>query len=634
MPAKYSHAKKRLNARDPARKNGSASSNNKNGSMFHGHAHRNPNPHLERSISQTMNATITAVSELERAISRILLLRYEHDICRLYSTRLHNIALIYVPKLVLDCIDLTSPGWVAANADCDEIKDFFRGAIAMDLRQAGERVATKSVLWSYTALRHFALSNNVPICQKRGLHSLRLLPHFQGLRAHLDVLEAMPIASFAKPTHLPSLDEGLELIEDDLSRKKNKPVPAWDDWRLKLRIGYERLVDTLWQVSKEFDIRGYGNVLREKLTTKWCDCGCSTDHLGEVCERTVREEEEESGIRSGKGREWDGRGSGVYGWQTEDEEDVWDMELDFGGIEPDECDGLDPEMTIGELMEWRYFKAEKAKELGNKAFRNGDFETAIKQYSSAYDIEPELPHYQLNLAAAHLKLSNWIAAEKACNKALAQHRSGKGYWRRAKARRMQGRTVEAVKDLRNVLKIQPGNTDALTELMSIMPSAAADMALRARSRSPSPGFSSSSNAPSASAGSSSGGDSSVNGSGSGSGSGSGCGNGSSSKNALHSPPTTSTSADTSTTNGNTNTNFTTNLPFQLSDLDTRKLRLYTQPLQVEMPIINGSGASKGGNRKGKENGGSGGGGGPTFEIQLETYTYPTWDRCKVQHVSR
>lgn len=63
--------------------------------------------------------------------------------------------MLYLPKLMLDCIDLTSPGWVAANADCDEIKDFFRGAIAMDLRQAGERVATKSVLWSYTALRHF-----------------------------------------------------------------------------------------------------------------------------------------------------------------------------------------------------------------------------------------------------------------------------------------------------------------------------------------------------------------------------------------------------------------------------------------------------------------------------------------------
>lgn len=38
------------------------------------------------------------------------------------------------------------------------------------------------------------------------------------------------------------------------------------------------------------------------------------------------------------------------------------MDLDFGGLEPEECDGLDSEMTIGELMECRYFKAENAKE--------------------------------------------------------------------------------------------------------------------------------------------------------------------------------------------------------------------------------------------------------------------------------
>ena len=44
---------------------------------------------------------------------------------------------------------------MAANADGEEIKEFFRSVIAMDLREAGERVATKSVLWSYTALRQF-----------------------------------------------------------------------------------------------------------------------------------------------------------------------------------------------------------------------------------------------------------------------------------------------------------------------------------------------------------------------------------------------------------------------------------------------------------------------------------------------
>lgn len=42
---------------------------------------------------------------------------------------------------------------------------------------------------------------------------------------------------------------------------------------------------------------------------------------------------------------------------------------------------------------------------GNVAFRKGDFEVAVQHYEAAHEIEPELPHYQLNLAAAHLKLN-------------------------------------------------------------------------------------------------------------------------------------------------------------------------------------------------------------------------------------
>ncbi|TDL25853.1 hypothetical protein BD410DRAFT_896049 [Rickenella mellea] len=628
MPMKYSHVKKRSASATP-RKSTKSSSN----LPYPGQSHRNPTPHIDRSISQAM----TAVSELERAISRILILRYEQDICRLYSTRLHNVALVYLPKLMLDCIDISSPGWVAANAECDEIKDFFRGAISMDMRQAGERVATKSVLWSYTALRHFAMSNNVPICQKRGLHSLRLLPHYDALKAHLDTLNAMPVATFAKPTHLPSLDESVELLEEDLSRKRNKSGPAWDNWKMKVRIGYERLVDTLWSVAREFDVRGYGLILREKLTTKWCDCGCSTDHLGEVCERTVREEEEESGVRPGKEREWDGRGSGIFGWQTDEEEDIWEMDLDFGGLEPEECE--DPEMTIGELMEWRYFKAERSKELGNKAFRQGDYEVAIKRYTDAHDTEPELPHYQLNIAAAHLKLQNWMQAEKACNLALSQHKSGKGYWRRAKARRMMGRIADATKDIRAVLKIQPTNTEAIAELLELVPSEATTLKPRTLSRgaskvpesvslSSSTASASSSSATSSASGSSasaSRGPGSPNGSTSSgrkgkgktksNGNGNGHADGISQGTSSSSSPTYTHELDTSIFRPTTKP-YSKPLPFDLVDLDFRKLRISTIPLQVEMPVLGPSA-----NGKGK---------GPSFDMRIETYSYPTWERCKVQ----
>lgn len=46
------------------------------------------------------------------------------------------------------------------------------------------------------------------------------------------------------------------------------------------------------------------------------------------------------------------------------------MDLDFGGLDAEECDGLDQEMSIGELIEWRYFKAEKAKESVSPLYEN------------------------------------------------------------------------------------------------------------------------------------------------------------------------------------------------------------------------------------------------------------------------
>ena len=82
-------------------------------------------------------------------------------------------------------------------------------------------------------------------------------------------------------------------------------------------------------------------ILRKKLTTKWCDCGCSMSHLGKVCKHTMSEEKEEAGKHAGKEREWDRRESGVWGWQIKDEEDVWECRLDFGGVEPDKCEGVE-----------------------------------------------------------------------------------------------------------------------------------------------------------------------------------------------------------------------------------------------------------------------------------------------------
>jgi hypothetical protein len=152
MPAKYSHVKKRPTG--SKKKAATTTSSNINGGKDNGkdpHNHKRLPTHIDRGISNAM----TAVSQLERAIARIFLVRFEQDIARLFSTHLYCVALIHLPTFVMRCITVGGPGWVAHNAECEEIKDFFRSIVSMELRQAGERVATKSVLWSYTALRDF-----------------------------------------------------------------------------------------------------------------------------------------------------------------------------------------------------------------------------------------------------------------------------------------------------------------------------------------------------------------------------------------------------------------------------------------------------------------------------------------------
>ncbi|KAF8340492.1 uncharacterized protein EI90DRAFT_3035761 [Cantharellus anzutake] len=435
-------------------------------------------PHLRHPKPKTGPEAELA---LERTISRILLHRFEYDIARLFSTHIHCVALTELPRLIQSALIIATPGWIALNANSDDVKDFFRGALALDLRQAGERVATKSVLWSYTAIRHFAVSHEVPLCGQRGLHSHLLLPFHDHMRVHLKTLERGGAPVLSKPYHLSSTTSGLKSLETYCtSRVKSTPpgkLPkGWLNWKVKIKEGYDRMVETLWEVAQEFDVRGYGLVLREKLTDKWCCLGC----LGTVCEPSVRSCDQHKSSAAGKGkeREWDGRGAGVIGWETENEEDSWKTDLDFGGLpideldthrdESDDIENIEGAMSVGELMEWRYIKAEREKEKGNAAFKRGDYRIAVEHYEKAHSIEAEIPHYQLNLAAAHLKLGNWMQAEKACGVALRQQKSTKAYWRRARARKMMGRLAESEEDLRSILVLQPSNEEALIELASMM----------------------------------------------------------------------------------------------------------------------------------------------------------------------
>ncbi|RPD54825.1 hypothetical protein L227DRAFT_555742 [Lentinus tigrinus ALCF2SS1-6] len=585
MPAKYSHVKKRQSPKKQAKRDQNPHQHKHHEHDHdHGHAHTHayPGPQVDRCVAHA-----TAMAKLERTISRILLIRFEQDIARLFSTHLYYVALQHLPTFVIRCITVGGPSWVAANTECDEIKDFLRGALSMDMRQAGDRVATKSVLWTYTALRHFAKSQGISICERGGLHSVQLLPHHAALVAHLASLKAHHPPPFSKPPHLGPMTAGIREIIVACKTKYGKGT----DWQEKVREGYDRLCELLYRIASEFDVRGYGLLLREKLTEKWCDCGCSTDHLSEVCERTVRMEEEESGVRSGKEREWDGRGTGVSGWETEDEEDLWHVDFEMPGETKHD---LPDEMSVGELMELRYMQAEREKEQGNVAFKKGNFLTAIERYKAAYRIEPELPHYQLNLAAAYLKLNDFIEAEKACDLALGQHRSMKGYWRRAQARKGQGRIDDAIADLHGVLRLQHTNKEAFDELCALDPKSTEPSTAVPSSSTSIPSSSSSRPQPSSSSSSSS------------------------SAHRLSSKSRYEPLAPR-----------VKPLPFERSPTDDRKLKISSIPVTVDIPVeflnVPTTGPDKGKGAPGE--------GQASGRMVSQTFAYPCWERYMVQRVA-
>lgn len=95
------------------------------------------------------------------------------------------------------------------------------------------------------------------------------------------------------------------------------------------------------------------------------------------------------------------------------------------------------------------------------------------------------------------------------------------------------------------------------------------------------------------------------------------------------------------------------LPFPIIPADTRALRIFSPPLKVEMPVlsaslsaaINGTSLSLGGKDDGRDCDSGKDGSKSAFEsamkelaaltdfdIQMESYAYPAWDRCKVEVV--
>uniref|UniRef100_A0A7C9FIU3 Amidase n=1 Tax=Opuntia streptacantha TaxID=393608 RepID=A0A7C9FIU3_OPUST len=109
--------------------------------------------------------------------------------------------------------------------------------------------------------------------------------------------------------------------------------------------------------------------------------------------------------------------------------------------------------------------AEVAKEKGNQAFKEKQWQKAIGFYTEAIKLDGSNATYYSNRAAAYLELGSFVQAEGDCTKAISLDKKNvKAYLRRGTAREMLGYYREATEDFRYALVLEPTNKRASTSL--------------------------------------------------------------------------------------------------------------------------------------------------------------------------
>lgn len=74
-----------------------------------------------------------STQEMERTISRIIYLRFQQDVARLFSTHLSYVAYLHLPKLFSSIMPVSGPGWLAVNHGSETIKDCLSVSFASSL---------------------------------------------------------------------------------------------------------------------------------------------------------------------------------------------------------------------------------------------------------------------------------------------------------------------------------------------------------------------------------------------------------------------------------------------------------------------------------------------------------------------
>lgn len=119
-------------------------------------------------------------------------------------------------------------------------------------------------------------------------------------------------------------------------------------------------------------------------------------------------------------------------------------------------------MAEADLVE----KAQNAKEMGNNHFKKMEYRDAAKCYTKALEICPkarqERAVFLKNRAACWLKLEDYEKALADATSALEITPGDvKSLYRRAQALEAKGNVIEAFKDIKKLLSLEPQNREAL-----------------------------------------------------------------------------------------------------------------------------------------------------------------------------
>lgn len=108
------------------------------------------------------------------------------------------------------------------------------------------------------------------------------------------------------------------------------------------------------------------------------------------------------------------------------------------------------------------------KDRGNAYFKEGKYEAAVECYSRGMEADSMNVLLPANRAMAFLKLERYKEAEEDCTKAISLDRTySKAFARRGTARVALGKVQEARQDFQELLKLEPGNKQALNELQKL-----------------------------------------------------------------------------------------------------------------------------------------------------------------------